>query len=716
MANITLKLLINPDKNSLTFSKNFRIFSTSDPVTKITGLTEMLEDLIISSPDALDLNNLKRYFRYSRNKLDWSLWYDVEPGNLGGADNIIFEEDSNFYFEIKYEFDDGTFTEMASIIEINEIKLRFSSVETVANTYAPVILCSDEKCTTIINTTDPSFRPYQVDSAIGMFKELSFYTNKMFGHEVVYFRTLPESDSGDFIFKEWTLFKNVDRKCIKVMVPKNSFPNNDPKFTEFGLDFELPFEIHLDHRYFQSVFGKGSHPRHRDFLYFPLLNRMYEITGSYLHRGFMMDPTFWKVSLQKYNPNIDMLLTDDSRTFLDNVIQSADDLFKDEVEDTTSDAMMPKQYDTISQRFDSSRQAIHPDLRIRPLKYNFNYASLIENYYDLSAIVTQTSAFEITGDTTLTRQTINLENLAGLNEGDARLYDVILAYQDSGPYKSWRNNALITTDKNVFGSDSKFVKIRGPLDTIPNHEGVSESGRYIRIEAYSDLSFKKQKNIMHGLDGDGKDIVSFKIRESSIVYNAEPIFDKDTNCNLSYTALFNLNIGSDVIQFINGYDNESVQGFKVSGQFTKNSGDSTLGDFVINVQINGTTKTHTLSNFATGAWHAIVVSASNEFNQCGIYVYSVKEDIADITNHDDFTRIFENISSIPELEFNLVGEKYYIPSSNMWISNIRLFNTMIKEEDHDFILSQQYLKDESKLLIIDNCKPQQGLPYIAKNR
>ena len=80
----------------------------------------------------------------------------------------------------------------------------------------------------------------------------------MFGHDVVYFRTVPESDSGDYIFKEWTLFKNVDRKCIKILVPGNKFPSNDPKFSEFELDFQLPFEIHIDHRYFQSIFGKTS--------------------------------------------------------------------------------------------------------------------------------------------------------------------------------------------------------------------------------------------------------------------------------------------------------------------------------------------------------------------------------------------------------------------------------------------------------------------------
>ena len=109
-----------------------------------------------------------------------------------------------------------------------------------------------------------------------------------------------------------------------------------------------------------------------------------------------MAPTFWKVTLKKYNPNIDMLLTDDSRHFLDNVIQSAEEIFGPDVERDISDGTMPKQYDTISARFDSSRKAIHPDLKIRPLIYTFNHASLIENYYDLSAIFPTTVEYRLT--------------------------------------------------------------------------------------------------------------------------------------------------------------------------------------------------------------------------------------------------------------------------------------------------------------------------------
>jgi hypothetical protein len=711
MSNITLKLLIPSDQNSISYGKNYRIFSTSDPVNNITGFVEVVDDVIISSPDAIDLTYLNRYFRYSRNKKDWSLWYEIAPGDLGQAGDIIFEEGSDFYFEIKYEYNNGTTEELSSIIEINEIKLRFSSLNSSPNTFSPVITCSDETCNNIIAESDPSFKPYEVDSAIGMFKELSFYTNKMFGHDVVYFRTVPKSDSGDYIFKEWTLFKNVDRKCLKVLVPKNNFPSNNPKFTEFGLDFELPFEIHVDHRYFQSIFGKATHPRHRDFLYFPLINRMYEVTGSYLHRGFMMAPTYWKVSLQKYNPNIDMLLTDDSRHFLDNVIQSAEELFREEVEDTTSDALMPQQYDTISTTFDPSRNAIHPDLSIRPLNYNFNYASLISNYYDLSAMDNIQVDYDITGEVSPSSTSTLIETLESLDNNVNKSYQSLIAYQDSDIYKSWRNNSLVTTDKNVSGLQSRFIKIRGPLDSIPNHEGQSDTGRYIRIDAYGDLSFKKQKNIVYD-----SNLISFKVRESAVVYNAEPVFNSTDHSNLSYTALFNVNASTDSVQFLNGRDNETSQGIQISGQFIQYFGTDPNGDFTISLQVNGESITRTATNFKSGEWYAIVVSVSNEFSQCGIYLYSIKEDPADVINHTGLIEVIKSVSPIAPQEFKLEDTKYYIPSSNMLISNIRLFNTMIKEEDHEFILSQQYIKDESKLLIIDNCKPQINIPYISKNR
>jgi hypothetical protein len=714
MAKTTVKLLIDPNKNSLTFSKNFRIFSTHDPVTGITEFTDFVEDLILSSPSALDLTYLKRYFRYSRNTYDWSLWYEVEPGNLGDAASIFLDKADCFYFEIKYEYDNGALEELSSPIQVNEIKLRFTKDESSPNVFTPSTICSDEKCTSIIANQDPSFRPYEVDSAIGIYRELSYFTNQIYGHQVVYFRTLPEVDSGDYIFKEWTLYKNVDRKCIKVAVPKNAFPSNMPKYTEFGLDFQLPFEIHIDHRYFQSIFGNSSEPRKRDFLYFPLINRMFEIQGSYLHRGFMMAPTFWKIQLKKYNPNIDMLLQDESRQFLDNVIVSAEQLFESQVEDDVKDSTMPDQYKSITTTFDSSRKAIHPDVSIKPLKYTFNFASLIDNYYDLSGISLSNVLYKLTNDVPAISESINLENLPSLDEKSLTKNDVVLVYQGSDAYDAWKNGVLMTNDINFKTSSTLFTFIRGPFDTIPNHVGQSDSGRYLRLEGYKELSYKNQRDILtETLSGD--DYVQFKVRQTAVIYNAFPEFNSTSINNLSYTALFNIPNSTDPIYFLNGFDNSTQTGIKIEGSFVKYFSSQPEGDLNITVQINSQIKSHIIPNFKSEKWHALVISVSNEFKQFGIYVYSIFEDPSDIINHNDFKLEFNSISSLTASEFKH-SSNYYLPTSNMLIANIRLFKTMIKEEQHDFILSQQFIKDESMLILIDNCRQQLNIPYIAKNR
>jgi hypothetical protein len=712
--NITIKIIPEAGSNTLTFSKNFRIFSVNDPIYGVGNIEDILEDIEIASPGAVDLSYLKRYLRYSNNKLDWSLWYsfaplDVDPNGLDNVKEIEFEKDCDLFIEIKYEYDDGTFEELDSPIQIDEIKIRLKRIDPgLPNVLTPIVCCSDEKCPALIFEREARFRPYQVDSAIGIFKELSFHTNKIFGHEVVYFRTLPESDSGDYIFKEWTLFKNIDRKCVKVLVPANKFPDNKPKFSEFGIDFELPFEIHVDNRYFQSVFGKEAEPRRRDFLYFPLINRMFEIQGSYLYRSFMMEPTYWKIQLIKFNPNIDMLMKDENRKYMDNIITSAEELFAEEVTENIEDGTMPQQYTTISRRFDVSRKSIHPDLKIKPIKYTFNFASLMENYYDLRGIEILIDSYGLTTDNPPTTSTDQVMLSVKGTVDDKNNYNVVRAYQSSDIYGAWANNELMTNDKNILGTDVRYLRVRGPFP--------SELGAYVQLEAYTDLTFTKQRDIMVDTTASpGSDILNLKLRSTAVIYNFNPVFGKDENDNLSFTSIFNVPSDAEIVSFIKGFDNQSESGLYIYAQFNKYVGSSDEGDLILKVKLNTHEKTYTIPNFISNSWHGMVVSVSNEFKQIGVYVYNIIDDEADLTNHTDFKKVFESISSMPVEEFD-IEQPYNIPTSNLLLSNIRLFNTMIKEEEHDFILSQQFIKDESMLLIIDNCRPQIKVPFISRNR
>ena len=715
MPKTTVKLLIDSNNNSITFSKNYRIFSTTEPVKGITALTAFEEDLLITSPASLDLElNLIRSFRYSRNRLDWSLWYELSPTDLMSAGDIAFDKTERYYFEIKYLYDDGTMFELPAILSINEIKIRFNSPITIPNVISPIVLSSDEKRTTIISTTDPTFRPYEVDSAISVFNELSYFTNVIYGHEVVYFRTVPDATSGDYIFKEWTIYKNIDMKCLKVAVPKNAFPSSMPKYKEFGIDFEMPFEIHVDHRYFQSIFGAKSEPRRRDFLYFPLINRMYEIQGSYIHRGFMMAPTFWKIQLKKYNPNIDMLLTDESRHFLDNVITSGEELFAENIEDAVKDATLPQQFQTISQSYDNARRAMHPEISLKPLKYTYNFASLIENYYDLVRVPSENQSYKLTNDSPAEAESINLENLPSLDDKIIISNDVILAYHNSDIYKTWRNGALVTGDKNFQGTSTKYVRVRGPFDTLPNHIGQTESGRYIRLEAYRDLSYNKQQNVVTE-DISGDTYISFLTGQTAIIYEANPIFNTSTSQNLTFMCLFNIPSDGSSVKFLDGYDSETNKGIKIEGRFSLYSASLTTGDLELTVTINDDENILLINDFKSGVWHSLIISASNEFKQEAVYVYEILEDPTDIINHSGLSLILSAQKSLPVSEFDL--ESYYaLPASNMKITNLRLFKSVLQEEQHEFIISQQYIKDESMLIFIDNCKPQLNVPYIAKNK
>jgi hypothetical protein len=428
----------------------------------------------------------------------------------------------------------------------------------------------------------------------------------------------------------------------------------------------------------------------------------------------MMSPTFWKISLKKYNPNIDMLLTDETRTFLDNVIVSGEQLFTEEVKNDIKDGTMPSQYSKITTTFDSSRRAIHPDVSLKPLKYTYNFAPLIENYYDLGAVPTSDITVSLTNDVPPVSTSQQVANLPSLDKVPPSSNNVIVAYQGSGLYLSWKDGLILTNDKNIRGTSVRYCRIRGPFDTIQNNVGQSDSGRFIRIEAYRDLAYSDQRDVL--TDTVGPDtIATFRVRDTAVVYNAKPIFNDTVSKNLSFTCLFNIPSTADAVNFIQGYDDETSTGIRITANFIRYSSTLPEGDLILTTLINSQIKTYTINNFVSGEWHSMVISISNEFLQFGAYVYRIIEDSSDIINHNEFRRVLGVTSSLPQTSFEL-NQNYTLPNSKLLITNLRIFNTMIREEDHDFILSQQFLKDESMLILIDNCRPQINLPYIAKNK
>jgi hypothetical protein len=321
---------------------------------------------------------------------------------------------------------------------------------------------------------------------------------------------------------------------------------------------------------------------------------MFQVQDSYFYRHIMMEPVYYRVMLHKYRPNADMSMSESNRKFLDNIITTSDELFGDQAQDQTQIATNEQQFPDrrVSQRFDEVRNDLNSSLEIRQTRFYFNYASLIDYYYDLSK--------------------------------------------------------------------------------VPN------------------------------------------IDEYSVKYNYGPHFNSDSSA--TYIMFFNLNKDTKNAHLLTAYDSNSASGVDIylNYEYQKN------GELQLNLQFGEESKTLIVKSIQTINWYAIVIELSNEFQQVAMYMYDIIEDIQisaqSVNNHNDFNLIGKLQDTIEAQTFDLSNHNYVLPPSNISVANIRIFNTMVKQEKHEFILSQLFVQDEDMLYLIDNCRPRLNAPFITTNK
>lgn len=147
------------------------------------------------------------------------------------------------------------------------------------------------------------FQPYNnLDCALQLQEQLSDSIVCMFGIPIYYFRCEPKRDTADYTFKEYVLHNVTDVKQIKLLIKDGAMPSSNPKLTEFDFDWETDWETELSKTQFATAFGDNAIPKHGDFLYVPLMNRMWDVNSAYDEKntGLLWRSTTWKLQLVKY--------------------------------------------------------------------------------------------------------------------------------------------------------------------------------------------------------------------------------------------------------------------------------------------------------------------------------------------------------------------------------------------------------------------------------
>ncbi len=351
----------------------------------ISNLSNVSSYQIVENIDFEDIDNtiVEKVFRWSYDQETYSSWIELTIPNI---ESITLTNQTVLYFQIRYTLISGSPLTINSISPLI-ITIPESTDDNVIQPPVNAYTTGNRKGAAFLNNF--YFNPYAVNLAVELQRKLSYNVNLIFGHKAAYIRVTPQMRSLDVILKEYGIYESSkDYKCIKLLVPNNQFPDSKLNFNPFNIDYEEPFEVHIDKRYFESFYGKGIGPQKRDIIYLPIANRLFEVASSTQHRDMMYKDLYYKVSLIKYADKANVLKDESIMNELDELSNSTAELFDNKLDQELKKITNEQQFTISTRKSDKVRDYIDSNLLIEERDL-LNYHTLISHYrYDLSSSIT----------------------------------------------------------------------------------------------------------------------------------------------------------------------------------------------------------------------------------------------------------------------------------------------------------------------------------------
>ena len=346
-----------------------------------------------------EFNKFEYEFRWSQTGGSFSEFSQLnKTSNIGDLFSLDFNNTLPLHIDLKAEITELSGGNSLSLISITYTTQTEDGIVEACPNFC--VECLDpfsmDGCANIIveECNDNLFNPYNLSKSTKFVKQITGLVSNIFGHEVNYFRTEPDMRTEDVTLMEYSLHDVVDNKNIKILVPGNEFPEESITFDIFGMDF-ADFEIHITQEEFDRAFGqrdsqgnliKSRYPRSKDYMYIPIINRMYEVHTIALADEFNKTNSYWRVMLKKYQERTSVNKnTFDAAT--DTLTTGIEEVFGERQKEEQEKVSKPQQFQTvISTHKDGIRNFYNKDLQIIDFELKNRWTIVSKNYYDLSAV------------------------------------------------------------------------------------------------------------------------------------------------------------------------------------------------------------------------------------------------------------------------------------------------------------------------------------------
>lgn len=161
--------------------------------------------------------------------------------------------------------------------------------------------------------------------------------NEMYGHTVIYFRTEPVETETIHTFANHVVRNVTGIKRIKINIPNNELPQDRSAYTDWDYMLQDEFSVHVINEKFRLAFGPDAVPDSKDYLFFPLNNKLYRVSAVQPKNGFMGKIGWWEVFLSKYEEDECVVMSDEIRKAagfgedFENSIEAVDETADDDI-------------------------------------------------------------------------------------------------------------------------------------------------------------------------------------------------------------------------------------------------------------------------------------------------------------------------------------------------------------------------------------------------
>jgi hypothetical protein len=367
--------------NKYTIPVNNTISSVGSFTVVDIGYVEGVVDADITfTVSGLDNETTVSYFyAVSYDGKNYDEYQNLYIGGLSYKLNTV--PDQKFWMKMMVKVSENLLARQITVEDIN-IELQVDSDAFKCDLLSGCVITTEFGLVNMV-PCDNMMDMTQFDYFKKMHAQLINTINVRYGMDVYYIKVEPGQDAKDAILNEYTNLKEVDRKCIKVIVPNNELPDVKPQFSEWGIEFDR-FEIIISKYYFEQQFGSLSKPRKHDILFFDKFDRIYKISSVYLDRSLDGDDTHYVVNLIKYDDETIIDLDQDTIIQIENDTLTHDDFFDDIIKDERDDGIIDD--DIKSNAEDRLRSYINPKVYIDNQFQYHNCTIVLDGYYNTNGV------------------------------------------------------------------------------------------------------------------------------------------------------------------------------------------------------------------------------------------------------------------------------------------------------------------------------------------